>query len=404
MSRLWCRRWFSNDGTENEDDIDQLHGDNLNVSLILTRSSIGWSELSFQSCHISFGTSWWFLLSCVHLFSVGSSVVLSSPKSSSVLLSMDGFGKIPQVLGCTRWKVTFTVTLPSLQQARQKAKPAKLVSLVRKPPKSQRKSWSWHILCVWPWHWVPMSSNMKSCKIQTTLQVVCTSVRMTSMMFLSWRRNRFPWSSVPERCKVWTRWLITLLCRIHGCRSWRKQSRSHSCRPLRNPLRLHRPRRFRALKPLRVWALHLSVKKNRREMWSWSRSERLFLQNPHHTRSSQHQFRRLWGNWLRPSRFSLRTGFNSVLENRPSKHLLFHSMRNRGDACHSDARKYETGCEHTCADVNTHHSSTAFYSHSWLEKGWVSVAREMVERHMELDKQNLPLWCAGGALIGTREH
>ena len=31
-----------------------------------------------------------------------------------------------------------------------------------------------------------------------------------------------------------------------------KQSRSHSCRPLRKPLRLQRPRRFRALKPLRV--------------------------------------------------------------------------------------------------------------------------------------------------------
>ena len=41
----------------------------------------------------------------------------------------------------------------------------------------------------------------------------------------------------------------------------------------------------------------------------------------------QHQFRRLWRNWLRPPRFSLRTGFNSVLENGPSKPLLFHSMR-----------------------------------------------------------------------------
>ena len=117
-----------------------------------------------------------------------------------------------------------------------------------------------------------------------------------------------------------------LVVQVQRMQVVRKQSRSHSCRPLRNPLRLHSPRRFRALKPLRVWALHLSVKSNRREMWSWSRSERLFLQNPHHTRSSQRQFRRLWRNWLRPSRFSLRTGFNSVLENRRSKHLLFHSM------------------------------------------------------------------------------
>ena len=69
--------------------------------------------------------------------------------------------------------------------------------------------------------------------------------------------------------------------------------------------------------------------------------KRLILQNPHH------QFRRLWKNWLRPPRFSLRTGFNIVLENRPSKPLLFHSLRNRRDTCYSDARKDATGCEHT---------------------------------------------------------
>ena len=35
------------------------------------------------------------------------------------------------------------------------------------------------------------------------------------------------------------------------------------------------------------------------------------------------------------------------------------------------ARKDATGCEHTCADVNTYHSSTALYSHtvSWNRDG-----------------------------------
>ena len=49
----------------------------------------------------------------------------------------------------------------------------------------------------------------------------------------------------------------------------------------------HGSRRFRTLKPLRVWALHLSVKWHRRDMWRWSSLERLFLQNPLHPYPSQ---------------------------------------------------------------------------------------------------------------------
>ena len=42
-----------------------------------------------------------------------------------------------------KMKVTITVTLPNLQQAMQRAKPAKmLVSLMRKPPRLPRKTWS----------------------------------------------------------------------------------------------------------------------------------------------------------------------------------------------------------------------------------------------------------------------
>ena len=36
-------------GTENDDDIDQLHGDNSNVRFLVKGSSTGWSELSFHS-------------------------------------------------------------------------------------------------------------------------------------------------------------------------------------------------------------------------------------------------------------------------------------------------------------------------------------------------------------------
>ena len=39
-----------------------------------------------------------------------------------------------------------------------------------------------------------------------------------------------------------------------------KHLKSHSCRPLRKLVKSHRTGRFRALKPLRVWPLHLSVK------------------------------------------------------------------------------------------------------------------------------------------------
>ena len=55
--------------------------------------------------------------------------------------------------------------------------------------------------------------------------------------------------------------------------------------------------------------------------------ETLFMQNPHHPCSSQHQFRRPWRNSLRHPRFSLRTRFNSILENRPLKLRLLHSLR-----------------------------------------------------------------------------
>ena len=45
------------------------------------------------------------------------------------------------------------------------------------------------------------------------------------------------------------------------------------------------------------------------------------------SRSLTYQFCPLWRNWQRPPRFSFRTGLNSVLKNRPSKFLLFHSLR-----------------------------------------------------------------------------
>ena len=45
------------------------------------------------------------------------------------------------------------------------------------------------------------------------------------------------------------------------------------------------------------------------------------------SRSLTLQSRRLWRNWQRSPGFSPRTGFNNVLWSRPSKFLLFHSMR-----------------------------------------------------------------------------
>ena len=44
-------------------------------------------------------------------------------------------------------------------------------------------------------------------------------------------------------------------------------------------------------------------------------------------RTLTHQFRRLWRNWLRPPRFSLKTGFNSVLENRLSNPPCYFTRR-----------------------------------------------------------------------------
>ena len=52
-------------------------------------------------------------------------------------------------------------------------------------------------------------------------------------------------------------------------RSWRRQLRTHSFRLLRNPLRIHRPRQFRALKPLRVRAMHISTRPHREFRRSW---------------------------------------------------------------------------------------------------------------------------------------
>ena len=77
----------------------------------------------------------------------------------------------------------------------------------------------------------------------------------------SWCRDRFfPWPRLFRRpwrfhsCSVLTRRSMTLLCRFHRCRSLRRQLRSHSCRPLRKQccLRPERPRRSRASRPLRV--------------------------------------------------------------------------------------------------------------------------------------------------------
>ena len=83
---------------------------------------------------------------------------------------------------------------------------------------------------------------------------------------LSWRRDRFHrFTSFrkPLRTQrashsfgLLTKWSMSPLCwscKLHRCRSLRRQLRSHSCRPLRKSLRPERPRRSRASRPLRVW-------------------------------------------------------------------------------------------------------------------------------------------------------
>ena len=89
--------------------------------------------------------------------------------------------------------------------------------------------------------------------------------------------DRFPWSRRFRR--PW---------RFYTCSSWRRRLRSHSCRSLSKSLRSQRSRWSRALRPPRVWALHLSARWHKRKLERWSRSERLFLQNLHHPYSSQH--------------------------------------------------------------------------------------------------------------------
>ena len=51
--------------------------------------------------------------------------------------------------------------LAEVTTGEQRAKPVKmLVSLMRKPLRSQRKTWSWPILSVWPWHCPPLMRSL----------------------------------------------------------------------------------------------------------------------------------------------------------------------------------------------------------------------------------------------------
>ena len=54
------------------------------------------------------------------------------------------------------------------------------------------------------------------------------------------------------------------------------------CRSWRTSLRCLKSRLFRAARPPRVWALHLSAMWHRPRLWRLSRSERLCLLNPRH--------------------------------------------------------------------------------------------------------------------------
>ena len=66
------------------------------------------------------------------------------------------------------------------------------------------------------------------------------------------------WGCHSERTQTMS--LLRLSCWFHKCRSCRRQLRSHSWMLSRKEMRPQRCKRFTALKPLRVWALHLSIK------------------------------------------------------------------------------------------------------------------------------------------------
>ena len=150
----------------------------------------------------------------------------------------------------TRWKVTIAITLPSLQHARQRAKLEKmLVSLTRKPPRSQRKTWPWRL----------------------------------------WSRT---WS---HGCKL----------RVWTCACHRSSNRSAKCpRPqAETELRIAQQNRFSMFLCLRGWN---SWRKCRRSFPRTESSNRLW------NTSLTHQVHRLWRNWRRSPRFSHKIGFNSV--------------------------------------------------------------------------------------------
>ena len=66
-----------------------------------------------------------------------------------------------------------------------------------------------------------------------------------------------------------------------------KTVEGHSCRLLNRSLRPWKPRRSRAPRPLRAWALRLSASQHREKLLRRSRSKCLFLQNTHHSCRSQ---------------------------------------------------------------------------------------------------------------------
>ena len=85
-----------------------------------------------------------------------------------------------------------------------------------------------------------------------TLRFHCCSLPTTSLASLSWRRDRFP------SCRSLIRRSMSLLCwpcKLHWCRSWRRQFRPHSCCSGRKSTWFRESRRSRALRPLRVWTV-----------------------------------------------------------------------------------------------------------------------------------------------------
>ena len=88
----------------------------------------------------------------------------------------------------------------------------------------------------------------KSTGLPSTSRIRRFSSRTRLMKCQSLCKDKTPWSRLFRRpktfhsCGVLTRWLVSLLSKFQGSRSWRRQPKSHSCRLLRKLLKPHRPR------------------------------------------------------------------------------------------------------------------------------------------------------------------